>query len=146
MVDLQPTLFEDLPLFSDLPRDDLDRISTAVTLYNCSAGQVIFKEGEYPGSLHFILSGRVELMSSVSRRGCGIVVMTAGDVFMPAAVILNERYVNSARAVFASRLLLIDAQSARAEVSRGSVFALRLIQTLAEQYRLMMRQTVELKC
>lgn len=141
-----PILRERIPILRDLPGEELDRLCGYSALEDHPSGDFVCEEGQRPKALNVILSGEIEFLSSCAGRSCGIAVMTQGDVFMPAAVVLDQPYVCSARAVTASRLLLLEGAAIRAEIGRGSRFALSLVQTLAEQSRWIMRQTIELKC
>ena len=71
--------------------------------------------------------------------------LSAGDVFMPAAALYSEPYLISARALSASRLLMIDSQVVRQEARTCTELALALARVLAGQWRVALKIILDLK-
>lgn len=135
-----------LPLLAGLEDEQIDRILTGSVLERYPTGKLLFEEGELPDYLHACLSGTVELFTSHTSGNCGLMLMSPGDVFMPAAVLFQEPYLVSARALTPSRILLLDAQAVRQEIDRSPALLKRFTSILAGQWRMAVRHVVDLKC
>jgi CRP/FNR family transcriptional activator FtrB len=133
-------------LFAGLPRQQAESLLQIATVQRYPRGTTLFEEGEYADKLYILLSGAVEIFSTCRGREWGLFLMNSGDVLMPVAVMFSEPYLNSARTVSSSRLLLIDAERVRELASSSADFALRLSRPTAAQLRMTMRQVLELKC
>jgi CRP/FNR family transcriptional activator FtrB len=99
----------DLPLLGGLPKATRDILVASSTIQRFAPRADVFKDGESPEHLHIVLSGIVDLSCTYKGHECTALVMAAGDVFMPAAALYSEPYLVSARALTASRVLMIDA-------------------------------------
>ena len=135
-----------LPLLAGLEDEQIDRILTRSVLERYPPGKLLFEEGELPDYLHACLSGTVELFTSKASGNCGLMLMSPGDVFMPAAVLFQEPYLVSARVLTPSRTLLLDAQAIREETDRSPALLKRFTSILAGQWRMAVRHIVDLKC
>ena len=134
-----------LPVFSGLGRQELARLLQFSTVQRYPPGTLLFHEGERADKLHVILSGTVEIFSDGSGREWGVMLMNSGDVFMPAAVLFNERYAVSARTLGSCRMLLVDAEWTRAEAAQSAPFAMHLSRAMAGHFRVAVRQVLDLK-
>jgi CRP/FNR family transcriptional activator FtrB len=72
-------------------------------------------------------------------------LMNGGDIFMPGAVLFSERYPTSARTLGFCRILLVDAERVRAEAAHSASFAIQLSRAMAGQFRVAVRQVLDLK-
>jgi CRP-like cAMP-binding protein len=134
------------PLLAGLPRQQIDSLLQFASVQRFPRGVTLFEEGEYADRLQIVLSGTVEVFSTCRGREWGLFLMNSGDVLMPVAVMYSEPYLNSARTITASRLLLVDAERIRAQAASSAEFAIRLGGSIAAQLRMSMRQVLELKC
>jgi CRP/FNR family transcriptional activator FtrB len=64
---------------------------------------------------------------------------------MPGAVLFREPYVASARTLGSARLLLLDADRVRTQAATSGQFAIRLSRAMAGQFRVAVRQVLDLK-
>ncbi len=135
-----------LPLFTDLNDEQTTRVLSCATVQRYPAETVLFSEGDLPDFLHVVIQGTVELYKGHAPRECGLMLLTAGDVFMPAAALFNEPYLNSARTLANSKLLLLDAAAAREEFTRCHQLAINISRVLAGQFRMATRHIIDLKC
>jgi CRP/FNR family transcriptional regulator, transcriptional activator FtrB len=135
-----------LPLIAGLEEQQRQRLLGSATLERHPIGTVLFHEGEPARRLHFLLSGTVELFTSHTARDCGLLLLTPGDMFMPAAVLFEEEYLNSARVLVPSRLLMLDAATVREEVGRSPALGLEISKSIAGQFRMAVRHIIDLKC
>jgi CRP/FNR family transcriptional activator FtrB len=138
-------LIASLPLFSGLGRAEIERLLQFSSVQRYPPGTLLFHEGDQPDKLHLVLSGTVEIFSDGSGREWGVMLMNAGDVFVPAAVLFDERYTISARTLGYCRLLLLDAERVRAEAAGSAQFAIQLSRAMAGQFRDAIRQVLDLK-
>ena len=138
-------LAANLPVFSGLGRPELARLLQFSSVQRYPPGTLLFHEGDQPDKLHVILSGTVEIFSDGSGREWGVMLMNAGDLFVPAAVLFNERYTISARTLDFCRMLLLDAKHVRAVAAESAKFAMQLSRAMAGQFRVAIRQVLDLK-
>jgi CRP/FNR family transcriptional activator FtrB len=134
-----------LPVFAGLGRDELARVLHASTIQHLPPGTVLFHERDRPATLHVILGGTVEVYSNGGDREWGMMLMNAGDVCMPGSVLFDEPYTTSARTLGQCRLLLLDAERVRAEAATCAQFAMQLSRAMAGQFRVAIRQVLDLK-
>ncbi len=106
----------------------------------------LFRYGELPQDLHIVLSGLVDLSCTYKGHECTALMMAAGDVFMPAAALYAEPYLISARALTASRILMVDAEAVRREAGSCAELALALARIMAGQWRVALKIILDLKC
>lgn len=138
-------MVEDLPLFAGLEPHQVERLLQFSATQRYSPGTLLFSEGERAANLHVVISGTVEIFSKTIQRDWGVMLMNAGDIFMPGAVLFDEAYPTSARTLGSCRILLIDAQRVRSEAAGCGRLALALSRSLAGQFRLALRQVLDLK-
>ncbi|MGA9580407.1 MAG: helix-turn-helix domain-containing protein [Allosphingosinicella sp.] len=137
---------KNLPMFAALEDRQLGRLIHGAQVRSYGADSVLFEEGKEPDHLHVLLKGVVELYSALGPRECGILLLSQGDIFMPAASLFNEPYLNSARVLRRARVVMLDVEIVRAEATRSTEFALRLSRALAGQFRMAVRHIIDLKC
>ena len=135
----------EVPLLSKLPAATRQRLLAASRIERFAPSAELFRDGEIPAHLHIVLSGLVDLSCSYKGQECTALMMAAGDVFMPAAALYSEPYLISARALSASRLLMIDSQVVRQEARSCTELALALARVLAGQWRVALKIILDLK-
>jgi CRP/FNR family transcriptional activator FtrB len=135
-----------VPLLGSLSDASRERLIESARLERFAARALIISEGRIPQYLHIILSGLVEMSSVFQDRDCTALIISEGDMFMPAAVMWEEAYLVSARALTPVRLLLLDAETLRDEVVRTPALALKLARVMAGQWRVALRLILDLKC
>jgi CRP-like cAMP-binding protein len=99
-----------------------------------------------PDHLHIVLSGIIDLSCTHKGNECTALMMSGGDVFMPAAALYSEPYLISARALTACRILMIDAKVIRREARKCTELALSLARVIAGQWRIALKIILDLKC
>ena len=135
----------DLPVFSGLGTAQLGRILETATIERFGPGTILFSEGNRPKYLHAIVNGTVEIFSNRGGRDWGVMLMNGGDVLTPGAVLFDEVYTISAQTLGDCRILVVDAEQVRAEAANSAPFAMRLSRAMAGQFRVAMRQVLDLK-
>jgi CRP-like cAMP-binding protein len=109
-------------------------------------GELIHDEGERPSDLHLLLRGGVELTKLNEHDGCGLMLLTAGDLFSLAAVMADESYLTSARALGAATIVALPAAQVRKTARECPELGTRIITLLAGQWRMAVRHILDLKC
>jgi CRP/FNR family transcriptional activator FtrB len=130
-----------LPLFSDMAPKSFDSLLGAALLQHFPAGVVLIHEGEYADFLHVLLDGLVELFTEQNDVEWGISLINPVSTFILAAVVSDLPYLNSARTLTESRVLLIPAQRVRAVFDEDVAFARVVAHELARAYRLAIKKT-----
>ena len=92
-------------------------------------------EKRFPGLLHIVVEGSVELFGTHDHRETTIDVLRPVTTFILAAVIRDAVYLKSARTLAPARFLMIPAQTVRDVFGRDAAFARAIVGELAERYR-----------
>jgi CRP/FNR family transcriptional activator FtrB len=136
----------DIPLLARLPVEVRERLLDSSRVERLAPRAELFRHGELPDHLHVVLAGIVDLSCSYKGGECTAMMMAAGDVFMPAAALYEEPYLISARALTASRILMIEANTVRNEARGCTELALQLARVMAGQWRVALKIILDLKC
>jgi CRP/FNR family transcriptional activator FtrB len=137
---------EDVRFLADLPPAVRQRLTAASRTERFAPRDELFGSGHMPAHLHVVLNGIVDLSCTYKGHECTAMMMAAGDVFMPAAALYAEPYLISARALTASKLLIIDAEAVRREAQGCTELALALARIMAGQWRVALKIILDLKC
>jgi CRP/FNR family transcriptional activator FtrB len=95
----------------------------------------LIQTGEPADFLHVIVEGTVEMFSGHRDRETTLGVSGPGDSFILAAVLFDRPYLQSARALVASRILMVPADAVRQAFSADAGFARSVAENLALAYR-----------
>ena len=78
-----------IPLFSDLPPEELDRMMSALEVVNLKSGDILFREGDVPGHLFIVVSGELEInMGSGTDNEIVLNVLQEGEYFGEMGLIM----------------------------------------------------------
>lgn len=129
------TLFDlgTVPLFAELPRDDLDRLSNGIVDLSMQKGDTLFDEGDEADKAYVIAEGELEILKESAGRNVRIAVSGPGDVVGEMALLTGEPRNAGAQALTPVRLIAIprscleDVLSTSVEANRAlfSVFISR---------------------
>ena len=134
-----PALVEDVPFLASLPAASRERLLSNARIERSAPREVLLKEGEVPTALHVVLSGIVDLSCTYKSHEYTALILSAGDVSMPAAALFQEHYLIAARTLTPARILMIDAEVLREEARRSPELALSLARIMAGQWRLALK-------
>jgi CRP/FNR family transcriptional regulator, cyclic AMP receptor protein len=98
---LDASLLKKIPLFAEVPEDDLQKIATFATTEEFPEGATVVKEGGYSNHFYAIQEGTAK----VERGGEQLAELAAGDVFGEQGLL--ERQERSASVVAGSPLRVI---------------------------------------
>jgi CRP/FNR family transcriptional activator FtrB len=133
------------PIFRGLAEARVDRLLEGAAVQRFKAGSTIAKEGEIPRHLHVLRRGMVELSKRIGRRRYSVLILSGGDLFMPAAALFGEPYLVSARALTSGSLVRLEAGTVRREVAGSADLGLRMTRVISGQWRMAIRQILDLK-
>ncbi|WP_249131678.1 MULTISPECIES: helix-turn-helix domain-containing protein [unclassified Bradyrhizobium] len=124
-----------LPLFARMTEQSLDNLLQGALLQQFPVGVHLIHEGDAPDFLHVLIDGLVEIFTEQDGVEWGISLLAPVSTFILAAVVGDQRYLNSARTLKESRILLIPAQGVRTILRREIEFAQTVTSELASAYR-----------
>jgi len=124
-----------LPLFSEMAPQHLESLLDAALLQHFPSRVVLIHEGEPADFLHVVIDGLVEMFTEQDGVEWGISLLGPVSTFILAAVVCDQPYLNSARTVRESRILLIPAERIRAIFSQDVALARVVAKQLAFAYR-----------
>jgi len=124
-----------LPLFSEMKEGSLASLLDAALLQQFPTGVILLREGDHADFLHVLVEGLVEIFTEQNGGEWGISLVEPVSTFILAAVVSDQPYLNSARTLADSRVLLIPAQRVRAIFDQDVAFARIVARELAFAYR-----------
>lgn len=131
----EANLLKSLPLFSEMKPENLDNLLKTALLQQFPAQVILIHEGEAADFLHVLLDGLVEIFTEQDGEEWGISLINPISTFILAAVVSDQPYLNSARTLSASRVLLIPTESVRTVFEQDIAFARIVARELAFAYR-----------
>jgi CRP/FNR family transcriptional activator FtrB len=129
-----------LPLFRDMATERFEKLTSDALLQRFPAHVELIQEGDRPDFLHVVVEGLVELYSGRDGEELGFSLLRPYSTFILAAVVKDGVYLNSARTLSPSRILMISAQSVRAAIDADSGFARAIVSELATAYRRVLKE------
>jgi CRP/FNR family transcriptional activator FtrB len=124
-----------LPLFSGMQEAHFETLIAAGYLQRFPHRVVLVQEGERPSFLHVLVEGSVEFFSTSRGRETTLSLLTPPGAFILAAVVLDQLYLKSARALESSTVVLIPAGAVREVFNKDPAFARAVVAELALRYR-----------
>jgi len=124
-----------LPLFSEMTAQSLESLLDAALLQQFPTGVTLIREGDQADFLHVLVEGLVEIYTEQAGGEWGISLINPVSTFILAAVVSDQPYLNSARTLADSRVLLIPARRVREIFDQDVAFARILARELALAYR-----------
>ena len=78
-----------IPLFADLPPEELDRLMSALDVVNLNSGDILFREGDIPEHLFIMVSGKLEItMGSGTGDEIILNILNEGEYFGEMGLIM----------------------------------------------------------
>jgi CRP-like cAMP-binding protein len=132
---LAPRAFlANLPLFRELPPEQLDRIAGHTRQVRAERGEILFHRGDPVHGFHVVIYGQIKL-AFVSAGGDEKVVeiLGPGSSFGEAVMFMRRPHVVTAQALADSLLLYVERDAVFDELRRDPDFAARMIAGLARR-------------
>lgn len=135
----------EVPLFRDLPGDDLEAMASACRIRRFRRGEVIFHQGDPGDALHVILAGRVKI-SSPSETGVEAILTTLrpGEFFGALALIDGAPRSATATAVDPSETMVLPRERFRQLVNEREEVRDLVFTELARELRRLTNHVEEL--
>lgn len=125
----------ELPLFREARKETFARILRGVLLQRFPPGVTLITESDSADFLHVVVDGLVEMYATDGGRETTLSLVRPVGTFILAAVLTDQVYLQSARTVLKSRLLMIPAAHVRAAMGTDEGFARAVVAELARGYR-----------
>jgi CRP/FNR family transcriptional activator FtrB len=132
-------------LFAQLGEADLQSLLAGCFVQTLPASAVLCQQDEKPEFLHVVLSGSVGLFGEGPREDRLIEFFGPGDVFILPAVMLDTRYLMTARLLEEGRVLLWPAATFRAQVRANGALSFGATLVLSTYWRTLVGQIKDLK-
>jgi len=126
---------QELPLFSEMSPKSLEGLLDAALLQQFPAGIDLIHEGAQADFLHVLIDGLAEIYTEQDGAEWGISLVSPVSTFILAAIVSDQPYLNSARTLIESRVLLIPAKRVREIFDKDVAFARIVAKELAFAYR-----------
>jgi len=123
-----------LPMFSEMSREELDRIAAGTVPTYAEKGESVFQCGDPCTGFHVLVYGQVKLGFS-SPQGVEKVleILRPGQTFGEGLMFLDQPYITYAQALSDSMLLHVAKHAVLEELRRSPDFARRMLASLARR-------------
>jgi CRP-like cAMP-binding protein len=123
-----------LPMFSEMSAEEIDRIAAATLPVHVAKGESVFNTGDACVGFHIVVYGQVKL-GFTSPQGIEKVVeiVSPGQSFGEALMFLDKPYIVFAQALSDAMLLHVAKHAVLEELARDPQFARRMISGLARR-------------
>ncbi len=129
-----------LTLFRDCREETFEALLRAAYLQRFPRGVVLIQENERADFLYVLVEGLVEMFASHDGRETTVGFVHPMGTFILAAVLKDEMYLQSARTLESSRVLLIPAESVRDAMRQDGAFMSAVVSELATCYRNLVKE------
>ena len=123
-----------VPLFSELPADDLARISRSVSEVTLTAGEPLFAEGDAGHHGYVIVEGELEVLKATDRRETLLAVRGPGEVIGEMALLQEAPRMASVRARSDAVLLCIPKAALDETIESSPSMARAMLSTLLARW------------
>ncbi len=130
----------DIPMFSQLDKQDLDELPSICDLFSFEAGEVIIHEGKVSSSIYTLLSGDVDVLKKGQHKEeILITTLKTGSTFGETSIFLNEPSTASVRSKSLSLIMALSREKFSAYINRhpraGLVLMTFIVYGLLEKLR-----------
>jgi CRP-like cAMP-binding protein len=126
-------LLKGVPIFADLPTEQLRLIAFSAVRLELGGGQVLFREGTKGASGFVVLDGSIQLSAGDGRKRKTHAVAEAGSLIGEVALFIETRRPATATALKPSRVLEIERKVILRMLNEYPAVAERMWATLAER-------------
>jgi signal transduction histidine kinase len=124
-----------LPLFADLPNEDLDRLYRMAETVTCRAGESLMEEGTAGDALYVIVDGTFEITKRAGDTQVVIAGCDAGEVIGEISLLEQASRTASVRALRDSHLVKISRDTFLTLLSGSPSAALSILRTVMSRLR-----------
>ena len=128
-------LFKRVPLFSQLPRSELDTLTATLQVVELQPGQALFLEGDPGESLYIVLEGQLEVLMAMGTSDEKHMAMLGPGEFVGEMSLLipGRARTASVRSLKAARLWRMTHQDFEGLLLRRPQFAYTMVRTLTQR-------------
>jgi CRP-like cAMP-binding protein len=126
-------LLNRVPLFGDLPTEQLRLIAFSAVRLDLVPGQVLFREGSKAACGYVVSNGRLELTAAAGTKPRAVAACEAGALIGESALFIETRRPATATAAIASQVIEIDRKLITRMLNEYPQIALRMRATLADR-------------
>ncbi|WP_342236968.1 cyclic nucleotide-binding domain-containing protein [Inquilinus sp. OTU3971] len=124
-----------LPLFRDMRDETFTPLVENGFVQQFPPGLVLIQESDRADFLHIVVEGAVEMFATTAGRETTLDFVGPVGVFILAAVLSDQVYLQSARTLEKSRVLMIPADRVRRAMTSDPAFMQAIVTELARAYR-----------
>ena len=129
-------MLKNVPIFSELGRRDLERLSKLMVPRSVKAGEVIIKEGDQAAGFFVISAGKVEVVRGVDSADAQVLnTLGPGDFFGEMALFEGFPRVASVRATEDTECLAMTRWDFMAEMKNHPEIAVSMLPVLVRRLR-----------
>jgi len=127
--------FKSESILADLPLADLELLNSHQTEQVYKKGEIIFREGAYPGGIFYIVSGKVKKYK-LDNEGKEHIIYVANteELIGYHAILSEDRYPDSAAAIEESCIAFIPKEDFLAALDQSPILNKRLLKTLSHEF------------
>lgn len=140
----EPQSVEELPVLRGLPERVRRRIAATVVIRRYPRRAVLFRSGDAPAALHFVLSGRVRVARRVARGSSVLHFEPAGGVLGEIPVFGGGTYPATATAAEPARCAVLTADVVERLLVEEPEFARFALRRMARRARVVLERLDEL--
>jgi signal transduction histidine kinase len=133
--DRRLTFLRNVPLFSNLPEEDLIAICNMATRVSLEAGEELFAEGSPGDKAYVIESGELEIVKVSGKRSVLLAVRGMGEVIGEMALLQDRPRMASVQARSDTRLLTIGQDQLKELLHTSSSAAEAMFYTVLQRWR-----------
>lgn len=131
--------------------DGLDDALASRLLYSCiglqyRAGSFIVRQGEPLVGLHLVYRGLVDLAHVAGDHECGVILLSTGDLLLPATTLFGEASIVSARALTTTKLVVLDQGRVDEVMSETRALSNNVLKAVSGQWRMAVRNVLDVNC
>lgn len=117
-----------LPLFSNMTREELERLAAATTEIRILRGDTLFRRGDPCAGFHCVVYGQIKLAFTSTQGDEKVVeIIGPGHSFGEALMFMEKPYIVTAQALADSLLLHVDKSAVFRELERNPAFARKML-------------------
>jgi CRP-like cAMP-binding protein len=131
--------FKTESILAGLPEEDLELLNAHKTEQVYKKGEIIFREGSYPGGIYYINSGKIKKYKTDKEDHEQIIyVANTGELIGYHAILAEEHYPDSAAALDESVVSFIPREDFLMTLQRSPALNTRLLKTLSHEFAVLM--------
>lgn len=123
-----------LPLFNEIPPDELKQIAESVTERHVAKGEIIFRRGDPCVGFHIVIYGQVKLaFTSPDGNEKVVEIIGPGFSFGEALMFMEKPYIVTAQSLADTLLLHVSKEAVFNELERDPKFARKMLAGLSRR-------------